>query len=107
MCPQRFNFLKISVDNVLKEINELGNRKTIQNTDIPVKIPKQNVDFFGSYICHFFNVCVDKSTFPSVLKHANITPALKKGYRGSKENYQPVSILPVTSKIFKDYYATK
>ena len=26
---------------------------------------------------------------------------LKKGYRGSKENYQPVSILPVISKIWK------
>ena len=53
------------------------------------------------YICHFFNVCVDKSTFPSVLKHANITPVFKKGYRGSKENYRPVSILPVISKIFE------
>ena len=25
----------------------------------------------------------------------------KKGYRGSKENYRPVSILPVISKIFE------
>ena len=53
------------------------------------------------YICHFFNVCVDKSTFPSVLKHANITPVFKKGYRGSKGNYRPVSILPVIFKIFE------
>ena len=27
--------------------------------------------------------------------------SLKKGYRGSKENYRPVSILPVISKIFE------
>ena len=99
--PQSFNFSKVSVDDVLKEINKLGNRKAIQNTDIPVKILKQNADIFGSYICHFFNVCVDKGTFPSVLKHADITPVFKKGYRGSKENYQPVSILPVISKIFE------
>ena len=85
----------------MKEINKLGNRKEIQNTDIPVKILKQNADIFGSYICHFFNVCVDKGTFPSVLKHANITPVFKKGYRGSKENYRPVSILPVISKNFE------
>ena len=99
--PQSFNFSKVSVDDVLKEINKLGNRKAIQNTDIPVKILKQNADIFGSYICHFFNVCVDKGTFPSVLKHADITPVFKKGYRGSKENYRPVSILPVISKIFE------
>ena len=99
--PQSFNFSKVSVDDVLKEINKLGYRKAIQNTDIPVKILKQNADIFGSYICHFFNVCVDKGMFPSVLKHADIAPAFKKGYRGSKENYRPVSILPVISKIFE------
>ena len=38
--PQSFNFSKVSVDDVLKEINKLGNRKAIQNTDIPVKILK-------------------------------------------------------------------
>ena len=95
--PQSFNFSKVSVDNVLKEINKLGNRKAIQNTDVT----KQNADIFGNDICHFFNVCVDKGTFPSILKHANITPVFKKGYRGSKENYRPVSILPVISKIFE------
>ena len=92
---------KVNVDDVLKEINKLGNRKAIQNTDIPVKVLKQNADIFGSYICHFFNVCVDKGTLPSVLKHANITPVFKKGYSGPEENYRPVSILPVISKIFQ------
>ena len=98
--PQSFSFSKISVGNVLKEINKLRNRQTIQNTDIPVKILKQNADSFGSYICHFLNVCVDKSTFPSVLKHSS-KPVIKKVYRGSKENYRPVSILPAISKIFE------
>ena len=46
-------------------------------------------------------MCVDKGTFPSLLKHADITPVFKKGYRGSKENYQAVSILSVISKIFQ------
>ena len=76
--PQSFNFSKVSVDDVLKEINKLGNKKAIPKTDIPVKILKQNADIFGSCICQFFNVCVDKGTFPSVLKHAHITPVFKK-----------------------------
>ena len=77
--PQTFNLSKINVNDVLKEINKLGNRKAIQPTDIFVKILKQNANIFGSYICQFFNVCVDKGTFPSVLKHANITNILEKG----------------------------
>ena len=99
--PQSFTFSKVSVYDVLKEINKVGNRKAIQNTYIPVKILKQNAEIFGSYICHFFNVCVDKGTFLSVLKYADITRVFKTGYRSSKENYRPVSILPIISKIFE------
>ena len=61
--PQSFNFSKVSVDDVLKEINKLGNRKAIRNTDIPVKILKQNTDIFGSYICHFLNYVLIKVRF--------------------------------------------
>ena len=45
-----------------------------------------------------FNESIKKSTFPSLLKNANITPVFKKGYRGPKENYRPASVLPVVSK---------
>ena len=48
----------------------------------------------------FFNECVDKGVFPSFLKNANITLVFKKDFRGSKDNYRPVSILPIISKIF-------
>ena len=66
--PQSLGFSQVSVDDVPNQINKLGNRKAIQSTQIPVKILKQNGDVFGSYLCHFFNVCFDKSTFPSALK---------------------------------------
>ena len=42
-----------------------------------------------------------KGVFPSILKNANIRPVSKKGFRGSKDNYQPVSILPIISKMFE------
>ena len=47
------------------------------------------------------NDCVDRGDFPSILKIANITPVFKKGDRDLKDNYQPVSILSVISKIFE------
>ena len=62
---------------------------------------KENADIFADYICGFFNESIKKSTFPSILKNANITPVFKNRYRSSKENYRPVSILPVISKIFE------
>ena len=71
-----FSFSNVSVADVKKEIRKLDPRKATQNTDIPVRILKQNSDIFGNYICDFFNECVDKGIFPSILKNAtNITPA--------------------------------
>ena len=49
----------------------------------------------------FFYECVEQAKFLFVLKHENITPVYKKGYRGSKDNYFPVSVLPNISKIFE------
>ena len=41
------------------------------------------------------------STFPEILKHADIIPLYKKGKKDIKGNYRPVSILPNLSKIFE------
>ena len=97
----RFDFCRVNVQVVEKEISRLSTRKATQYSDLPVKILKENSDIFGKYICDFFKECVDKGTFPSILKHPNITPVFKKEYKGSKDNYRSVSILPVISKIFE------
>ena len=97
----RFDFCRVTVQDVEKEIRRLSTRKTTQYSDLTVKILKENSDIFEKYICDFFNECVDKGTFPSVLKQANITPVIKKEYKSLKDNHRPVSILPVTSKIFE------
>ena len=78
-------------------------RKATQNTDIPVKILRENADIFSVYICDFFNETIRSGKFPLILKNADITEVFKKGFKGSKENYRPVSILPVISKIFEKF----
>ena len=52
-------------------------------------------------MCMFFNKCIDQGKSLFLLKHANIALVFKKGYRGSKDNWRPVSILPIISKIFE------
>ena len=43
------------------------------------------------------------STFPEILKNAEITPFYRKGKKDIKENYRPVRILPNLSKIFEKW----
>ena len=56
--------------------------------------------FFAEEIYAYFNKSVSKGKFSNCLKSANITPAFKKSARTSQNNYRPVSILPIFSKIF-------
>ena len=73
-----FSTVEKNVD-VVRETRNLRKKKAIQNNDIPVKILKDNVNFFADYICIFYNYTRTTSKFHSFLKMANVTPIFKKG----------------------------
>ena len=47
------------------------------------------------------NITLSQGNFPSILKHADVSPIYKKGNNMNACNYRPVSILPSMSKIFE------
>ena len=98
---QSFSFVPVQYDSVLKKINDLNPAKTSQQTDIPTRILKENLDFFSKYFYENINFCIENSEFPFDLKVADVTPIHKKKSRNSKDNYRPVSILPNISKIYE------
>ena len=54
--------------DILAEIHNLDNKKACQESDIPVKIIKDNIDIFSEFIFHNFNNSIFDATFPSELK---------------------------------------
>ena len=44
-------FLQVDKNIVLKEIRKLNMNKAVQDTDMPVKTLKENVQYFAEYIC--------------------------------------------------------
>ena len=65
-----FHFNEVSVEEVYKEIRKLSTRKSAQSTE-------ENADIFADYVCRFFSESIKKSTFPSILKNANVIPVFK------------------------------
>ena len=96
-----FSFNFVSKEDFLTEIIVLDVSKAIQESDIPVKTINANENFFAEVICFYFKKSLENGKFPNCLKFANIIPVFKTGARTSKNNYRPVSILPVFSKIFE------
>ena len=63
--------------------------------DIPVRIIKENIDILLYFLCHNFNNSLSCSTFPTAVRYAEVTPIHKKDNKIDKENYRPISILPI------------
>ena len=49
---------------ILAEIHNLHNKKACQESDIPVKIIKDNNDIFSEFIFHNFKNSIFDATFP-------------------------------------------
>ena len=96
-----FSFREISFKEIETEIRLLKLNKASQYSDIPSKIIKENSDIFSNFIYESTNNSINSSIFPSYLKHVDVTPLHKKCNKSLKENYRPVSILPILSKVFE------
>ena len=99
---QIFCFNEVTKAEVLKEINSINNKKANPVNTIPSKILKISSECSADTLPSLINKSLTSSRkFPSNLKLADITPIYKKKNPQAKENYRPVSVLPVLSKVFE------
>ena len=95
----KFSFQPVSVNDVKQVIKDLKSNKSVGG-DIPTNIFEE-CNFTFSVLADCINKSFENGTFPDCLKEANVTPIFKKDDSLDKENYRPVSILPLLSKVFK------
>ena len=87
---------------MLVEINDLDDKKSATFGNIPVKRLKEVSDIVAESLVQIWNKeIIQNKKFAVELKLADIIPLHKKLETISKENYRPVSLLPVVSKIFE------
>ena len=97
-----FSFSAITTHEILQEINLIDTHKANGYDNIPANIVKVSQDIIAPYLCNIFNHSViEKAIFPNELKLAEIFPCFKKDEVHLKENYSPINILPVVSKVFE------
>ena len=81
-----FRFQEIQAIEIEKELKNLDCSKTSQESDIPSKIIKDNIDIFMPVVLTEFIESLKLSRFPQFLKSANITPIFKKNDGTDKTN---------------------
>ena len=97
-----FGFDGTETDSIKKIIDNLDSRKSGIFGGIPANCLKGVSDISAKFLHTVWNdeVLTDLK-FPSELKLADVVPAFKKEDSTLVENYRPISLLPVTSKIFE------
>ena len=97
----KFSFFEVSQSGVEKEIKNLNVKKATTHKNISPKVLKTSAMVTAETLQQLFNQALTTGEFPSNLKNADVTPGFKKKNPLNKENYRPVSVLPIISKVFE------
>lgn len=96
-----FSFKPVSCVKVRDVIKSLKNSKSLDaygfNTDIIKSVTEAIIIPQTKVINH----CISSHVFPDYLKIAKVIPVHKKGDINDPNNYRPISLLPIISKIFE------
>ena len=69
------------------------------------RIPARTLKAIKEMVCPYLSDCINSAiydcNFPSELKEAELCPLFRKGDSNHMGNYRPVSVLPLTSKIYE------
>ena len=82
-------------------INKLPNSKSVGLDKICTKILQIAAPAVAQPLTKIFNKSIVLGQFPLEWKAARVIPIFKKGQRTMLDNYRPISILPVASKLIE------
>lgn len=82
-------------------ILQLNNDSAVGWDGISPLLLKNCKNVLVPHITYLFNCCLQNGVFPDALKKALVHPIHKGGDRNCVNNYRPISVLPVLSKILE------
>lgn len=100
-CTSSMFLRPCSQGDIKKVILSLNNTKAEGFDGIAIKPIKACADEFSLVLQYLINMSFSDGCFPNILKKSIIKPIHKKGCKSSIDNYRPIAITSVISKIFE------
>lgn len=99
--PTPFHCAPTTPEEVMQIMSELSNSSAEDVNGFSNKLFKKYKVTLCNPLVNLINLHLDNSIFPECLKIAKVTPLFKSGDKTDMNNYRPVAISPIDSKIFE------
>ena len=86
---------------IVKIIKSLENKNSSGHDALSNRMIKREPYIFAKLLKPIINESISTGVFPNVLKSAIVIPVFKKKEKDNLNNYRPISLLPVLSKIYE------
>ena len=100
-CQNSIERITVTEQGVLKLLQHINTNKAIGPDNIPNQILKECAKELAPGITCIFQSSLDSGSLPEDWTNANVSPIFKKGDRHRAENYRPVSLTSVLSKLLE------
>lgn len=95
----------VNSDTIILIIKSMKNSNSCGCDGIQLQFLKDSLPVVIPYITCILNTSIVTGTFPQQWKEAIIVPILKSGNTDEPQNYRPISLLPILSKILEKVIA--
>ena len=96
-----FHFEEVSENFTLGQLKKLKSKKAVGLDAIPTRLLKDLAKIIANPLTKIINFSLANGCVPSEWKEARVIPLFKSRKSHNMDNYRPVSILPVVSKILE------
>jgi len=98
---QSLTFEHTSRDEISNIIDSLDETKSSGPCNIPISMIKMSKHYIAEPLSDICNKSFEDGIFPDINKVAKVIPVHKKGSKVEINNYRPISLLPIFSKIME------
>ena len=92
---------EVSSSFVRKELLQMKSTKATGLDGMSARLLKDAAPEVSESITYIINLTISTSTIPSEWKAAKVTPIYKSGDKGDPNNYRPIPVLPLISKVME------
>ncbi|XP_049764423.1 uncharacterized protein LOC126092740 [Schistocerca cancellata] len=96
-----FSFKLVKVQDVTNILRKMKNSFSNDVYSLSSAMLKCDSVKLPELITRVVNTCILDAQFPKALKFVKVTPIHKKGSLSSSDNFRPVSIVPILSKVIE------